>query len=638
MSASQPANFNLQEFTDAGQLLFGGRLYTYFHGTTVLKVAYTDQAGTIPHTYTSDGLGGQYIALDARGELPAPLYMTSGSYDLTLKRIDGSIVWSREATGVENGLKLFSTSLANADGANLLGFLQSGFGAKRRTGQDKLREWKTPEDFGAKGNDPTHDDTPGYIALFASAAANGHSVLLPRKDYYLSSLTLTNCNETTIISQGAKLRGRYTGTFPHILRIDQSSITLNIIGTLIIDGVCNVGYDCGLFVGSGYNDLTGLVFLRCALAVIFDRDFQTSGDRGISEIKVTGGYTYGCLRIIEARGYNTIVNFNGFVASSGVLSNASTDDLPGGVRPAAWDLADSTTIRSIGATLFFTGSHLTNVRGTPLVDLQPIITAGAPTVPISYGTIFISASNIECNVFGGTTNPNGFVTPNDPKANISLQGNQGFIGGNSDWITLDAGFKGTVRIKGNSFYSNAPRGAYIGVSASPDANWDCDASSFGINIANTGHGSGLDAYNGGIVHFVDKQALHVNTCVTGTTDTGSVIPVCTNSLNVGNSQRMIAAYAAGVFKVPKGGVQDVEIDIQFVLAASCPNADIAVSLNGTIYKYGPATTSIVKTVTAYFPRLEEGDELRPFLANRTGGVVACVGGTLNRIIISCSNP
>jgi hypothetical protein len=85
MSASQSGVFSLQEFTDAGVLLVAGRLYTYISGTTTQKTAYTDAAGVVPQTYTSDGLGGQYIALNARGELPAPLYLTTGSYDIVLK-------------------------------------------------------------------------------------------------------------------------------------------------------------------------------------------------------------------------------------------------------------------------------------------------------------------------------------------------------------------------------------------------------------------------------------------------------------------------------------------------------------------------------------------------------------------------
>lgn len=99
MSASLPGLFNFQAFADAGLPLVGGRLYTYAPGTTTQKVAYTDAAATIPHTYVSDGLGGLYIALNARGELPAPLFLTSGGYDIALKTVAGVTVWTRRAIG-----------------------------------------------------------------------------------------------------------------------------------------------------------------------------------------------------------------------------------------------------------------------------------------------------------------------------------------------------------------------------------------------------------------------------------------------------------------------------------------------------------------------------------------------------------
>jgi hypothetical protein len=102
--------------------MLGGRLYTYANGTTAQKTAYTDPAGAVPHTYTADGAGGQYIALNARGELPAPLYLAVGSYDIVLKRADGSTVWSRRADPIGDG----AVALAAATGAALVGFNQPG--------------------------------------------------------------------------------------------------------------------------------------------------------------------------------------------------------------------------------------------------------------------------------------------------------------------------------------------------------------------------------------------------------------------------------------------------------------------------------------------------------------------------------
>jgi len=124
--ASLTAYFNVQQFADNGDPLASGRLYTYAAGTTTQKTAYTDAAGLIPQTYTSDGLGGQYIALNSRGELPAPLFLSSGGYDIALKRADGSSVWTRRANGIDDASDTLRTDLASytnaAKGSALVGF------------------------------------------------------------------------------------------------------------------------------------------------------------------------------------------------------------------------------------------------------------------------------------------------------------------------------------------------------------------------------------------------------------------------------------------------------------------------------------------------------------------------------------
>lgn len=118
MAASQSGVFSLQEFSDIGAPLVGGRLYTYVYGTTTHKTAYTDKAGAIPHTYTSDGIGGQYIALNARGELPAPLYLAAGSYDIALKDAGGATIWTRRADPVDDSAAALALDLASTSDAS----------------------------------------------------------------------------------------------------------------------------------------------------------------------------------------------------------------------------------------------------------------------------------------------------------------------------------------------------------------------------------------------------------------------------------------------------------------------------------------------------------------------------------------
>lgn len=122
--ASLPGWFNFNAFTDSGVIAASYRLYTFAAGTTTHLAAYTNSAGTTAHTYVSDGAGGQYIALNARGELPAPLFLGSGTYDIRLNRPDGTTVWTREAKGSQE----YATEDMEALRAELADVSTAGYG------------------------------------------------------------------------------------------------------------------------------------------------------------------------------------------------------------------------------------------------------------------------------------------------------------------------------------------------------------------------------------------------------------------------------------------------------------------------------------------------------------------------------
>lgn len=209
MQASQPAIFNLQEFTDAGLLLVGGRLYTYAYGTTAQKVAYTDPDGTVPHTYTPDDAGGQYIALNARGELPVPLYLGDGSYDLCLKRADGSTVWTRRADGVASAAKPaieeFKVAVAQSGGAQMVGFMETTVDSRLRQSVS-IQDYDGKDDYGNPG--PT--DNAVALAKVTAAFPNGCIIRFPKTGtgyYDFLSYGSGNLNNYTYdVDEGVTLR------------------------------------------------------------------------------------------------------------------------------------------------------------------------------------------------------------------------------------------------------------------------------------------------------------------------------------------------------------------------------------------------------------------------------------------------
>jgi hypothetical protein len=212
---SQPGYFNVQAFTNLGDLGDGLRLYTYAPATTTFKTAYTDPAGAVPHTYTSDGSGGLYIALDARGELPAPLYLSSGGYDLKLATAAGATIWTRRASGLTDAVDTLRSDLADtsdtAKGDALIGVKQPFTGAVAQTQHAKNQDWITVKDFGAVGTANPANETVD-TAAFTAALASGKNVYIPEGTYYLST--------TQNINTGVKLHGAGRG-----------KVTINYSGT-----------------------------------------------------------------------------------------------------------------------------------------------------------------------------------------------------------------------------------------------------------------------------------------------------------------------------------------------------------------------------------------------------------------------
>jgi hypothetical protein len=193
MAAAQPLVFSIQELTNLGSPLAGGRVYTYLPGTTTHQNAYTDEAGTTPHTYTSDGVGGQYIALNARGELDNPFYITV-AIDITLKTAAGATIWTRKASSISSG-----------SGLAIIGFTQSGSGSVERTAQDKLREVQlSVKDKGATGLGVV-SDTAAFTAAGSDTA--GFEAHVTPGIYKLDTTPAPTQDGMYIVHNGATFTG-----------------------------------------------------------------------------------------------------------------------------------------------------------------------------------------------------------------------------------------------------------------------------------------------------------------------------------------------------------------------------------------------------------------------------------------------
>ena len=298
MAAYLSGEFDFQAFSDNGTPLVGGRLYTYAYGTTTRKIAYTDAAGTVPHTYTSDGVGGQYIALNARGELPAPLYLTAGSYDIALKRADGSTVWTKRADPVGDaaGLQADLASTTTGKGAALVGFIQSGTGAVARTALDKERESISVEDFRATG---AADDTAAFQAAFARAAVLGRATIRATSgaSYTISGKISVTSSNVTFDGQGCRINNTISNGDP-LFDVSTSGVVFPLFKDFSVQGNSGNGHGISAIGAGGVIQVLNVNNVRFdGLTSAIAKNFAGSAmpayaiyAYGIYTLRVTDGY------------------------------------------------------------------------------------------------------------------------------------------------------------------------------------------------------------------------------------------------------------------------------------------------------------------------------------------------------------
>lgn len=294
--------FSVQQFSDAGDPLVGGRVYTYVQGTTTHKNAYTDAAGLIPHSYTSDGAGGLYVALNARGELPGSMYLADGAYDITLRRADGSTVWTRRADPTHDAADTLRDDLADqADdvlGAGLVGFSASLDYPDKTVGQRIHRDYINVGDIG--GTDPT--GTVDNTAKVLAAIATGKLVRLD--GFYRVSTTLTN-PLVGIVGDGARksgliVNGVHAITFTSDAGLDRRAARLEDFAIDSLANSCDskfaiyapgvaasaaAVYNSGLYAGGlciGRNSrMGGFAYVKDFFGAVFEDITGTDLSRGV---------------------------------------------------------------------------------------------------------------------------------------------------------------------------------------------------------------------------------------------------------------------------------------------------------------------------------------------------------------------
>ena len=218
-----------QLFDNSGNVLTGGKIYTYEAGTTTPAVTYTDPTGS--------AFNSNPIIANASGRLANEIWLpVSGAYKFVLKDTNdvliatydnipslpqppivndaSSISYEQGYTVTAGAFTVGATYLITSVGttnfvaigaaSNITGILftatgvGSGTGTAKysRTVQTKLQETVSVGDFGAVGDGITDDTTAIQAALNV-----GGSIYLPKGTYLVTS-RLTISNSTTLFGAG----------------------------------------------------------------------------------------------------------------------------------------------------------------------------------------------------------------------------------------------------------------------------------------------------------------------------------------------------------------------------------------------------------------------------------------------------
>lgn len=203
-----------QQFLDNnGNVLAGGKLYSYEAGTTTPQATYTTAAGNIAHTNP--------IVLDSAGRVSTgEIWVTAGeNYKFVIKTsTDVTLATWDNITGI-NGTGIATNAL-------YVQYDPAGAGAVATSTQAKLRQTVSVMDFGAIGDGVTDDTaaiqaaiTYATVPLATSLFPNGTgTVVFPAGVYKVTGNINVTCN---LQNQGGKLEiytgGRLTFATSHVI-------------------------------------------------------------------------------------------------------------------------------------------------------------------------------------------------------------------------------------------------------------------------------------------------------------------------------------------------------------------------------------------------------------------------------------
>jgi hypothetical protein len=324
VNISYLAGAGWQFFDDSGNVLSGGKLYTYLAGTTTPATTYTDNTGSVANSNP--------IILDAAGRVANEIWLDSNTtYKFVLTNSSDVLIATYDnipAVLSPAELNSFKAALAGSNGSSLVGFISTGTGATARTVQSKLRDTVSVKDYGAVGDGLTDDLAKIQAAIDANP---GRIILFPKGSYIISDALYVRSNGTILKGEGAQLNSTV---------INHTGITTNAV--IFTDGASNSGIEdiyfytnvkkssgnAVVFTGGAYN-----CYARNIIVFYYYDAFAIVGGSFITIENCQCGYLLGS-RGISFRGLSTALSFRAYV------NNFYADNpYPGPINPSqvkAW--------------------------------------------------------------------------------------------------------------------------------------------------------------------------------------------------------------------------------------------------------------------------------------------------------------
>jgi hypothetical protein len=246
VNLSALAGAGAQFLDNNGNILSGGKLYSYAAGTTTPETTYTSASGSTAHTNP--------IILNSAGRVATgEIWLTEGvAYKFSLYTSANVLIATYDDIPSINdltALNVFVGNLANTSdpalGDALVGFRQSNSngnlaGSVARTVHQKLQEIISVKDFGAVGDGVT-DDTAAIqaaISYVESRTGNrGGNIFLPSGDYLITSPLVILGAGVVLCGEGASteygfLDNEATSRIVWGNTVDDENIFMFVVGDL----------------------------------------------------------------------------------------------------------------------------------------------------------------------------------------------------------------------------------------------------------------------------------------------------------------------------------------------------------------------------------------------------------------------